>query len=187
MIIDFSFVLRLSKNKSYFCTRFLALRSPTVELPSSETRRARAHILPVPCPRIIQANRRFSEGYRQRSERRGRPSRRTHRRVDKSLSTCSRPDCGANPSAPETRLLSHGNHLDSPSDRLLPVALPTCAGSWEGTLPHEPTTPCACPTKDCVQRYAHRPGRPTCRRAGPLPVGAKRACPRPPSHSLPLS
>src|SRR5262249_55423447 len=85
---------------------------------------------------------------------------------DRSLSTCSRLDCDATPCELETHLPSHENHLDSPSDLLLREVLPTYAGSWEETLPHEPTMPCAYPTMGCAQQLAHRPGQPTCKSTG---------------------
>src|SRR5262249_40462294 len=121
----------------------ISLRWFTAEHLFSETQLARASILPVPYPRTTPASRRFSAVCRRKSETRCRPSHKTRRRADRSLSTCNRPDCGANRCAPGMRLLSRGSLLDLLWDRLLREVLPTYAGSWEETLPHGPTTRCA--------------------------------------------
>src|SRR5688572_9160949 len=76
---------------------------------SLETRPARVSILPVPCPGIRPVSCRLSAVCRQKSEMRGRPNRRIHRRVDRSPSVCKPPGGGVNPSGPERRLLCRGN------------------------------------------------------------------------------
>src|SRR5206468_5545133 len=159
-------------------TGTLALRYLTSGLGFSETQRARANILPVPEACITRAIRPLSVGYLRKSGRRDHPSRRTHRHVDRSPSTCSQQDFGANRSELEARLAAPRIHSTFPSRFLLREVLPTCAGSWVRTHSHAPSKPCACPTKVRVPRHAHRPGQPTCRRSGRPPLDVIRASPR---------